>query len=62
MKQIKVKLTGTSPILLVADTLVDPTHPLVKKIASLVGGKRTSSMTIEQLLDKARLEWEGGLY
>jgi len=56
---VKVKLIGTSPLVMHANTLANPLHPMKKKIAALTGKrKKTDSDHIEI----ARLEFIAGMY
>lgn len=57
--KIKFSLTGTSPLIIQSDTLVDPLNPLKKQIASYT---KKRQKTDEDHATIARLEWEGALY
>ena len=59
MKQLKVKLIGDAPLIVQADTLADPLHPLKKKMEELTGQRKKTDETHMQI---ARIEMEGGLY
>lgn len=55
-----LKLVGTRPILLHADTACDPLHPAAIAISRAT--KRRDKKTEEAQGEIARLEWEAGIY
>jgi len=57
---IKIECTGTAPLLMHSDRLVDEFDPLVRKIKE-VNAKKTNK-TDEDKLYVRRLEWEAGMY
>ena len=59
MEQIKLQLVGETPILLHNDRLANPLDKYSRAI-SAKSGKRKK--TIDDIMDLARIEWEGGLY
>lgn len=59
MKQITIKLTGTSPLLLSSDKLADPLNPLTIRHKELTS-KRKKTEDDHRLI--ARSQWQGLLY
>lgn len=59
MQNLKVKITGISPILMHSDQLANPLDPL-KKLQSTFTSKRKK--TDEDHEEIARIEWTGALY
>ena len=59
MNIIKLKLTGTRPLLMHADIFADPLNPLTKAHKSLTGKRKKTDEDHELI---ARSEWRGGLY
>jgi hypothetical protein len=59
MKQLKLKLTGTSPLLLCCDRLADPLDPLAIAHNELTSKKKK---TAEDHFLIARSQWNGLLY
>lgn len=59
MKNITIKITGTSAILVHSDRLANPLDPLGKKLKELTSKRKKTDADHEMI---ARLEWEGGLY
>lgn len=59
MEILKVKLTGTRPLLMHADIFADPLNPLTKAHKVLTS-KRKKSDEDHDLI--ARSEWRGGMY
>lgn len=60
MKQIKFKLIGDTPLIMHADTMVDPFHPLTKEKKKLTSKK--SNKTDDDLHRIDEIEWIAGLY
>ncbi len=58
--KLAFKLTSTCPLLMHADTTVNPFHPLTRAIKKLTSKK--TKKTDEDLEEIYRLEWEAGLY
>lgn len=56
---LKVRLTGTRPILMHSDKFADPLNPLTKAHKALTSKRKK---TDEDHLDIAKSEWLGGLY
>jgi len=61
MKQLRVKITGTRPLLMHNGALADKLNPWVRKIR-LITSKHSSKKTDDDEEELARLEWNGGLY
>lgn len=59
MKEITIKVTGTSPILLHSDRLANPLDPNKKKIAPIASKRKK---TDDDHLELARLEFAGSIY
>jgi hypothetical protein len=59
MKQIKIKLTGVSPLLLCSDKLADPLNPLTIQHKELTSKRKK---TVDDHLLIARSQWQGLLY
>lgn len=59
MEQVTIKITGTSPLLMHSDRMVNRFDPLTRSMA-LVHGKKKK--TDEDHLEMAKLEWHGGIY
>lgn len=59
MEQVKITITGTSPLLMHSDRLSNPLDPLTKEIKTYTGKRKK---TDEDHLEIARLEWRGGMY
>ena len=59
MDKIRLRLTGETPILMHNDRLANPLNKYARAI-SAKSGKRKK--TLDDIMDLARLEWEGGLY
>lgn len=59
METVKIRLTGTAPILIHSDRLANPLDPLTKaKRAVATKRKKTD----EDHAELAKMEWEGALY
>lgn len=59
METVKIRLTGTAPILIHSDRLANPLDPLTKA-KKAVATKRKK--TDEDHAELAKMEWEGALY
>lgn len=59
MADLRITLTGTSPMLAHNIQLSDPDHPITKEIKSITS-KRTKTEDDRRAIEK--LEWYGGLY
>lgn len=59
--QIKAQLTGTMPLLMHNEQLADPMNAYTKAI-KVINDKGSKKMTDDDLAERSRLEWEGGLY
>jgi hypothetical protein len=59
MKKITFKCKGVSPLMMHNARLANPLDPIVIEIKKLTGKRKK---TEDDLLQIARLEWEGGLY
>lgn len=59
MGNLKVTLTGVTPLLQHNERLVDPLDPFTKALAKLTSVKRKTEALHEEI---ARCEWEGGMY
>lgn len=60
MSQVRLALTGTSPLLVHNVQLADPDNKWAKEMASIAA--KRSNKTEEDRAALARLEWFGGLY
>lgn len=61
IKTLHLHLEGTAPLLMHAPTLIDPLHPITKKIGELTS-KTASKRTVADVEAIARLEWRAALY
>jgi len=59
MSTLHVKLTGIAPLLMHADTLANPLHPLKKRMAEITKKKKKTDEDIEAI---AQIEWRASLY
>lgn len=59
METIKLKITGTRPLLMHADVFADPLNPLTKAHKSLTSKRKKTDDDHEAI---AKSEWRGGLY
>lgn len=59
MKELIIRLTGTVPIMLHSNQMVNPLNRYTKVIKPLTGKRKK---TDEDILEIARIEWEAGLY
>lgn len=59
MDTIKIRITGTAPLLVHSDRLANPLDPLTKEIKTYTGKRKK---TDDDHLAIARLEWTGGMY
>lgn len=59
LNTIKVKITGTRPLLMHSDKFADPLNPLTKAHKELTGKRKKSDDDHEAI---AKSEWLGGLY
>lgn len=59
MEIIKLKLTGTRPLIMHADTFANPLHPAAKAHKALTSKRKKTDEDHEAI---ARSEWEGGMY
>ncbi len=59
MEQIKVKITGTSPLLMHSERLSNPFDPLTKEQKKLSSKRKKTEEDHEEM---AKNEWTGGLY
>jgi hypothetical protein len=59
MDQLKLKITGITPILMHNNRLANPLDAYSQAISSKSGKRKK---TIEDIWELARIEWEGGLY
>lgn len=59
METIRLKLTGEAPLIMQADTLADPLHPLKLKLEEQTKVKNKTAVHHREI---ARIEFEGGLY
>lgn len=59
MALVSVRLTGTDPLLMHADTTVDATHPKTKQLREYTKKRTKTDGDLETI---SRLEWEAGLY
>lgn len=59
MEIIKVKLTGTRPLLMHADIFADPLNPLTKEHKTLTSKRKKTDEDYELI---AKSEWRGGMY
>lgn len=59
MDTIKIRITGTAPLLVHSDRLANPLDPLTKEIKTFTGKRKK---TDDDHLAIARLEWTGGMY
>lgn len=59
MKQTTITITGRSPLLMHADTLANPLHPLKKEIATYTSKRKKTDDDHEMI---AYLEWKAGMY
>lgn len=59
MRNFRITITGTTPLLMHNGRLSDPIDPATKKLAAIT---RIAKKTEADHLDAARAEWLGGLY
>jgi hypothetical protein len=59
MERMTIKITGTGPILMHSDRMVNRFDPLARKMALVHGKKKKTDEDHEQM---ARIEWEAGMY
>ncbi len=59
METIKLKITGTRPLLMHADIFADPLNPLTKAHKVLTGKRKKTDDDHEAI---AKSEWRGGMY
>ena len=59
METLKIKLTGTSPLIVHGDRLANPLDPLKKEIATYTAKRKKTDEAWAVIF---RLEWEGALY
>ena len=59
MSTVKIRLTGTTPLVMHSNRLVDPLHPLKKEIAAITIKKKK---TDADHLEISRLEFIGSIY
>ena len=59
MQTLKIKLVGTSPLLMHNERLADPLDAVTKELKRTTSKKKKTDEDHEQV---ARIEWEGGLY
>ena len=59
METIKLKITGTRPLLMHADIFADPLNPLTKAHKAITGKRKKTDDDHEAI---ARSEWRGGMY
>lgn len=59
MKELRIRFTGVTPLLLHNGRLADPTYEFTRALKK-VSGKRKK--TDADFLEMARIEWYGGLY
>lgn len=59
MKELQVKVTGISPLLMHNGRLADPLDPATKRLKALTMKKNKTDADHESIM---RAEWEGGLY
>lgn len=59
LKNYSVHLKSLSPFVMHNDTLVNPLHPLKKKLSEISGLRNKQD---EHYLAMAKIEWESGLY
>ncbi|MGH7909059.1 MAG: hypothetical protein ACRENW_04320 [Thermodesulfobacteriota bacterium] len=62
METIKLKITGTRPLLMHSDILCNSLHPLAKNHAALVKSNKAGNKTDEKTEEVAKSEWVSGLY
>ena len=60
-REATLRLVGEAPLLMHADTMLDPVHPLTREIRELTR-KRASDRTIDDEMSIMRLEWLAGIY
>ena len=59
METIKLKITGTRPLLMHADIFADPLNPLTKAHKALTSKRKKTDDDYEAI---AKSEWRGGMY
>ena len=59
METVKLKITGTRPLLMHADVFADPLNILTKAHKALTGKRKKTDDDYEAI---ARSEWRGGMY
>jgi hypothetical protein len=59
MKTVKIKITGTSPILMHSDKLANPLDTSTKLLKTYTGKRKKTDDDYEEI---ARIEWFGGMY
>lgn len=57
--ELRIELTGTSPLLMHNPRLADPMDPIAKEMKTLTSKRKKTEDDYEQL---SKLEWHGGLY
>lgn len=61
MQEIRVRLTGTRPLLMHSARTIDPMDPFVRAMKRITS-KQAKQKTDEDLLELQRLEWLAGAY
>lgn len=59
MKDLRIKFTGATPLLLHNGRLADPTYEFTKALKKISGKRKKTDADFEEM---ARIEWYGGLY
>lgn len=59
MDAISMTITGDAPLIIQADTLADPLHPLTKEYKAVTSKKKKTDADHAEM---GRIEFEGGLY
>lgn len=62
METIKVRWTGTRPLLVHSEILADPTSPQSRRLKEITSQRGAVKSTDTYAAECSRAEWEGGLY
>lgn len=61
MQTIAIEIKGTAPLMMHSDALVDPAHPLKRKMAQITS-KHAKKKTDDDFDEVKRLEFQAGMY
>ena len=60
-REATLRMTGEAPLLMHADTLLDPLHPLTRELRPYLT-KMAKNRTVDDIMSIMRLEWLAGIY